>query len=796
MKRLVFLLATAWASSIHGAPPSVFVPFLDKHCYECHDADVTKGGLDLTAIGSDLADPATLAKWVRIHDRVTEGEMPPPKEGTLPAPEKDGFLKPLASGLTKGHARVKGTVMRRLNRYEYERTLNDLLGTSVEVADMLPEDGKSHGFDNVGEALDLSPTQLQRYIEAAGIALDAAVAFGPPPASQSKTYALDGGRNAQFVGKNWLKRDDGAILVFTAGEYPAIKFDEFRTSHTAKFRLRLHIAAHAAAKPIVYGVYFGPDTFEKTAQLYDEFEASPGPIQVREMTVSLRKGDTLRIKARLDNPFDALKKDPTGANTPGLALLKLEVEGPIFDEWPPRGQRLRFGDLVAEDTGPMNQRDKSWYKPQYKLQSTDPAVACARVLPPFIEAAFRRPVRAEISEPYVALAQAELAGGATLDQALRTAQIAVLCAPDFLYLLEPPGKLDDYSLAARLSYMIWGLPPDPELLALAGKKQLSQPQVLRAQTERLLSDGRSSQFVKNFTGQWLNLRDIDFTVPDKQLYPEYDESLKQAMVRETELFFAEVLRKNLSILNFVDSNWTFANERLAQHYRIDGVTGPEMRKVALKPENHRGGVLTQASVLKVSANGTTTSPVVRGAYVLERILGIQPPPPPPGVPGVDPDIRGATTLRQQLEKHRTQESCNACHRIIDPPGFALESYDVMGGWREAYRSLNKDHPKPPPELASGKNVQWRIGPPVDAAGQTPEGKSFKDLAEYKALLLADPRKFTRGFTEKLATYATGRAMGFSDRAEIDRIATTATAKDRGFRDLVNELIQSEIFLTK
>jgi hypothetical protein len=430
------------------------------------------------------------------------------------------------------------------------------------------------------------------------------------------------------------------------------------------------------------------------------------------------------------------------------------------------------------------------------VKSANPAADIARLLPPFVAAAFRRPVSADECAPYIALAKAELDSGGAIDQALRTAQVAVLTAPDFLYLLEPAGKLSDYALASRLSYMIWSSAPDDALLALAAKGRLANPAVLHEQTERLLRDPRANRFTKNFTGQWLNLREIDATTPDKKLYPEYDEQLKDAMVDETEMFFDEVLRSNLSVANFIHSDWTFLNERLARQYGITNVTGSAMRKVALAPEQRRGGVLTQAAVLKVSANGTTTSPVTRGAFVLDRILGIAPSPPPPGTPGIEPDIRGATTLRTQLDKHRTVESCNRCHSVIDPPGFALENYDVMGGWRENYRALDDKLPKPSMQLTGGRGVKWRIGPPVDPTGVTKDGKQFANLTDYKKILLARPENFTRVLAEKLATYATGRGMGFSDRPELDRIAREIVSKKNGLRDLIHEIVQSEIFRTK
>jgi len=797
---LVAFVAILFPRNVPAAPPESLAPFLRQHCYDCHDAATKEGGLDLTALGGDFSDLAIFAKWERIHDRVRDGEMPPPDVDEPPTATRDGFLKTLAADLTTAHAAKKGTVLRRLNRYEYERTLNGLLGVRVQVAEMLPEDGKSHGFDNIGEALDLSPVQMQRYLQAAQVALDAAVQFGPKPEPRFEELRFDTGRNQQFVGEHWHRRDDGAVVFYLEGGYPGIKVQEFRVRAPGVYRIRLHVAAHQSDRPIAYAVHFGRDSLEEPAALHSYREALPGAVRVDELTTELKKDDTLRLFVHgLDpsvNHWVAVNRKADQFAGPGLAVLKVEVEGPVIDQWPGRGHCLRFGDLEAADTGPEHQRKASWYRPVWRLVSEDPESDVERVLLPFIEAAFRRPVDAEAAAPFIALARQELASGATIDDALRTAQTAVLCSPDFLYLLEGPGRLDDYALAARLSYALWGLPPDEQLLTLAARGQLFQPAQRRAQTERLLNDPRAAWFTETFVGQWLNLREIDFTVPDRQLYPEYDEPLKSAMLDETRRFFGEVLAKNLSVSSFLDSDWTFLNERLARHYGIEGVRGVAMRRAVLKPEDRRGGVLTHASVLKVSANGTTTSPVVRGAYVLERIMGIQPPPPPPGVPGVEPDIRGAATLREQLDKHRSISSCNSCHRIIDPPGFALENYDVMGGWREHYRSLGTQFPSPPREATGGRGVPWRIGPPVDASGETPDGQRFDGLADYKQILLSEPKRFTRTLAEKLATYATGRGMGFSDRAELQRIADAVADRGYGFRDLVHEVVQSEIFGTK
>jgi hypothetical protein len=397
-------------------------------------------------------------------------------------------------------------------------------------------------------------------------------------------------------------------------------------------------------------------------------------------------------------------------------------------------------------------------------------------------------------QPYIKLAHAELDSGAGFEQAMRTAYKAVLCSPYFLYLVEPQGRLDGHALASRLSYFLWRSAPDAELLDAAHRGDLLKPDGLRQQTERLLRDPKSQRFVKDFLGLWLNLRDIEFTIPDAKLYPDFDTTLLHAMVGETEQFFTRILHENRPLTDFLHSDWTMVNERLAKHYGIPGVVGPEFREVKLPANSHRGGLITQASVLKVSANGTTTSPVTRGAWVLERILGEPPPPPPPGIPGVEPDIRGATTIREQLDRHRNVATCAACHKVIDPPGFALEAYDVIGGWRDRYRAVFTPGSKA--QTIRIGNRQVALGPKVDASGVLADGRKFNGPDEFKQLLLAEPDRFAKALTEKLATFGTGRDMGFSDRPAIAAIVQANGQGKRGFRDLLHELIQSELFLTK
>jgi hypothetical protein len=375
---------------------------------------------------------------------------------------------------------------------------------------------------------------------------------------------------------------------------------------------------------------------------------------------------------------------------------------------------------------------------------------------------------------------------------MRAALKGVLISPEFLFLRERPGKLDDFALACRLSYFLWSTMPDDELLTMAEHKKLSQPEVLRQQVERMLQDPKAATLATNFCGQWLNLRDIEATIPHSGRYPEFDKMLQVSMVKEAELFFTELLKNDLSLTNVVASDFSMLNGRLAQLYGIPGVEGLwEFRKTPLPADSHRGGALTMAAVLKVTADGTNTSPVKRGAWVLERILGTPPPRPPADVPPLEPDVRGAKTVRERLAKHRSNAACASCHAKIDPPGFALESFDAIGGWREYYRLNNW--------VAGAKPIEGKFylqGPDVDATGETADGKRFQNIDEFKQLLLRDKDQVARALTERLVTYATGGVPEPADRPEIEAIVARIRDKNYGLRTLVHEIVQSEMFQNK
>ena len=434
----------------------------------------------------------------------------------------------------------------------------------------------------------------------------------------------------------------------------------------------------------------------------------------------------------------------------------------------------------------------------YEVESKVPREDAERLLRAFLKKAYRRPASEADVERFLKLFDDQMKKEHGFTGSMLSMYTAVLASPGFVFVEEKPGRLSDPALATRLALFLWNSIPDDKLRDLADRGELHKPDVLRAQTERMLDDPRSRRFVEAFTDYWLDLRKIDDTSPSTTLYNDYelDDPLKLAALEETRLFFAELVRADLPARNIVASDFTFLNERLAEHYGIKGVSGVTFRKVKLPADSVRGGLMTQASVLKVTANGTTTSPVLRGHWITERILGLETPPPPPTVEAVEPDIRGAVTIRQQLEKHRQSATCASCHRKMDPPGFALESFDVMGGYRERYRAVSE---KVAPVKGYGVNGQafaFHYALPVDSAGELPDGREFKDVRGLKKLLVQDEVPLARNLVRQLTVFATGAPVRFSDREEVEKILAAAKGKEYGVRSLVHAVVQSELFQNK
>jgi mono/diheme cytochrome c family protein len=757
-------------------------PFFRQHCLHCHGPDEAKGNLRLDQLDADLAKPTAFERWREIVLRLRSGEMPPPNEPRPKNGEKVAVLKQLSTALDTASAKQRAegrVVLRRLNRVEYENTVRDLFAVDVSVKDILPEDAVSQGFDNVGAALNVSPVLIERYLEAADAVLNAAVA--PVHNLESKTARFDlyDSLPKWFLPGVW-KRDDGVILFRNSGD-SATDLRQFRAPAPGRYRFRIAASAHNSETPLPMAALVGNFVVSGNPTRHlGYFDAPRGEAAVIEFEERLaEKNDTIKVTP-VGLPFVYLKPETVADYPgPGLKIHWIEVEGPLPEAWPTESFRRVFGDADPK-SGTLADAEK--------------------VLRQLLPKAFRRPVVEGEEKPFVALVEESLKAGQPFEASLRLGIKAVLTSPKFLYLREPTGELDDYALASRLSYFLWSTMPDEELFTLARSAELQKPNVLRAQVERMLKHSKAQAFTENFTGQWLSLREINATTPDKTLYPEFDELLQWSSVRETQLFFEEMLKEDLSVRNIIDSKFTLLNGRLAKHYGIPDVDGVAMRKVELRSEHHRGGVLTHASVLKVTANGTTTSPVVRGVWLQDRIFGRPVSPPPTNVPAIEPDIRGATSIREQLAKHRTTENCAGCHMRIDPPGFALENYDAIGGWRERYRVVaereNWVNNRVGPLAKYLAAYQYGEGPAVEAGDQLADGRPFADLAEFKALLLARPERIGRCVTEKLLIYATGHPVGYSDHEEIDRILEQTKASDYGLRSLVHAVVASEVFRRK
>jgi Protein of unknown function (DUF1592)/Protein of unknown function (DUF1588)/Protein of unknown function (DUF1585)/Protein of unknown function (DUF1595) len=486
---------------------------------------------------------------------------------------------------------------------------------------------------------------------------------------------------------------------------------------------------------------------------------------------------------------------------PAIAYDWFEIEGPAVDQWPPASRSRLFGDKPLAQ---WNEKPKSG-------TPTPLGPDAMSLLLSFADRAYRRPVTKTELEPYIALVEQQWARGQSLQDALLAGYQALLCSPDFLFVgLEGEGSdaknKTALALASRLSYFVWNSMPDTILRDLAANGKLREPAILKAQLDRMLDDPQSERFITHFLEEWLDMKKLDFTTPDRQLYPEFDPWLRDSMLAETQLTFRKMLMENHGVRHLIHSETILINQRLAEHYDIRGVNGSEFRPVKVDKFLHRGGFLTQASVLRVTANGTSTSPVLRGVWIAERMLGIPRNPPPPNIPAVEPDATGAVTIRQMIEKHRADPVCAACHARMDPYGLALESFDVIGGWRERYRLSGQ-----PKKIAQGKEMveepsltvqagianpyrsKIRLGSQVDPTGELDDGQKFADVAELKKLLTKDEDRLARNLLRQWTIYATGAGNRFSDRDALEGAISRTRTGSHGLRSLLHEVVQSEAF---
>ena len=837
----------AKASAADGLP-SYVQNYLKQHCHECHGAKKQKADRRLDQFSTKQALDETARDLLEeALDAMNRGEMPPRKKGIAEpsAQQTQEVIAWITSYLdvVSNAGKSSTTVLRRLNRFEYVRTIRDLLGVDVDSFDPtgdFPPDAKIHGFDNNGETLTLSDYQLQRYLEVAEAYLDQACYFDrPSPETSNWSYTgkdfngvlayerapvtwrliIPAGSSADQIKQgDYLEighgqpseRHPNFVTHFVRqGGVPADGWYQIKIKAAAANRLS-HGYEHAEferyqQEPLKLALWIAPEArlLNKNAadqrRLTAVWDLPDGKPTTFSTKVWLRRGAipflswangisskghirrvaekyhpeiirataTQRDAAKLGDKsamalVQQLDRNENNAvlseryHGPRVRVWNMDISGPVHEQWPPASHRLLFG----------KQTDAS----QIDLDE---------LVLRFTTRAFRQPVKSQDVEHYVQFIRDRLAAGNKPERAIKLGLIAILTSPRFLYLDEGNEQLGSalapHELAARLSYFLWSSMPDETLAEKANAGILTGHQ-RNVEIQRMLADPKADAFIEHFTDHWLRIDTLGAMPPDPKAFEVYYKNRLEAFFKqETRLFFADLLKENGSILNLLDSDYSFLNGALAQHYGVEGVTGEAFRKVRFKPQHHRGGLLGQGSVLTLTANGIETSPVVRGVWVMENILGTPPSPPPPDVEPLEPDTRGAVTIREQLKKHRNVAACADCHNRIDPAGFALEFYDPIGGYRSHYKSR------------AARN------PPVDGSGSLVSGETFQNEQDFKKLLLTRKDRFTEALTAKLLSYATGRQLTFRDNAEIKRIAAECAKQGYGLRDLITGVVNSNIF---
>ncbi|QDT50226.1 hypothetical protein Pan258_42830 [Symmachiella dynata] len=728
-------------------------PFFNDYCGACHNPDDQIAGLDLEQYQSVESVTTERGTWQKILHVLNTKEMPPEDEAQ-PSEEQrkaitqwiDLELKSFDCTKIDNPGRV---TIRRLNRVEYNNTIRDLMGVDFQPADDFPSDDVGYGFDNIGDVLSMSPLLMEKYLSAAEKIVETALWAEDPYKAPRKSFEgaeMQQDRGGRAIGKFRSLASMGEVFTeheFAAdGEYLVICEAYGKQAGPDPAKMEFRIDGKAV------------ETVNVTA-----VSESPGYYEIR---LPITAGKHRVGVAFINDYYQPKHEDPKLRGDRNLYICNLAIQGPIEttpQELPETHKRLVFCDLS---------------------EGEDPLKCAHAILDQFISRAFRRPATEDEIKNFMRLGYKIIEDGGTSEQALRVVFKAILISPQFLFRIEfneasekdeQDRVLNDYELASRLSYWLWSSMPDDELFEQAGKGELSKPLVLEAQIRRMLADPKSSALVENFAGQWLQLRSLTEAAPNKDVFSEFDDDLRLAMRRETEMFFAAAIRENLSILDFLDGKFTYVNERLAKHYGLEGVSGPEFRRVSLEG-TQRAGVLTQASILTITSDPTRTSPVKRGKWILDNILASPPLPPPPDVPllSEDADAVASGTLRQRFEIHRSNPACISCHEKMDPLGFGFENFDAIGRWR------TKDS-----------------GFDVDASGTLPDGQTFNGPAELLTILKASRGEFSRCLTEKMLTYALGRGLEYYDKCAVDSICEALAKDDYKFTTMFLEIAKSDPF---
>jgi hypothetical protein len=754
------------------------VAFLKKHCLACHSGEKPKADLALDKFADDTALLRDRKTWVRVLDVLKAGEMPPAAKPQPTAGERDAFTK-IVSDVFEAHDRTAkpdpGRVtMRRLNRNEYNNTIRDLVGIDFNPAEDFPSDDVGHGFDNIGDVLTLPPVLLERYLAAAETIMARAITPVPPPPAAR-------GVGTQFTepaGPNVPMKNNHRVVIFKKDGTPVetgpifTRFQNLPRDGVYNAQTTVYVET-TGTKPVKVAIIAGCEKDAKGAATDAEADAIAGAAVKHIRPFIILK--TFEVKARAEKASDTFRVEvPADIGLDKLAVALVKPE----DGEPAPTLYVRYMSL----TGPLDSRPAT----HRKLLACDPkkpqAEQSREVLERFASRAYRRPVTKDELDRLLKLADGRIKAGDKWEAAMQFAMTAVLVSPKFLFRVElddrpdsaDPHPIDEFQLASRMSYFIWSSMPDQELFDLAAKKQLTAN--LDAQVKRMLRDPKSMALVDHFVMQWLQLQPLKNANPDPKKFPQFNDQLRAAMVKETKLFFGEIIREDCRILDILDADFTYLNAPLARHYGIGGPKGPKFRgeefvRVDLKGTN-RGGVLTQASVLTVTSNPGRTSPVKRGRYVLEQILGTPPPPPPPNVPELERDGKpvNAGTLRQQMEAHRANPACANCHAKMDGLGFGLENFDAIGGFRTKDGNLA-----------------------IDSSGELPGNVKFTGPVELKTVLLGKKDLFAKCLAEKMMTYALGRGLEFYDRRAVDTITVALAKNDYKFSALVTEIIRSDPF---
>ena len=774
---------------------------IQSSCIDCHDSN-TEARLDFTKLDRDFEDANTFRAWVKIVDRIRKGEMPPASEPRPDAQTQTAaltFLKKKLFEVNRRQQQEHGRVpSRRLSRLEYEHTLHDLLGIGGDIARYLPPANKSGAFDVVAAKQDMSSVHVKGFLKAADVALDEAIQLGVKPKLVRELDYV----NSRFM-QMWFERSvrRGGGTVFRAVD-DLIMFRgqnyNLRSDHNG---LRIPVAGRY--RITVTGSAYQPrSSVTMSLRRQNDVQGDSELFAAWDVDEKLRTVSTIKY-LRPDDYFyvstDELEPAPDGKviynsqpasefKGEGVRVRKVLVEGPLESTWPPQRTRALFPGVKWEPVA-----NGRYYKPGTTTPHYEHIRDAVAALAP---RAFRRPVTDKEIEDLTNLAVPSLNARRGFLASARVPLRAILISPETLFLTNETrpreSTLTDNALASRLSYFLWRSPPDEELLQLASDGILSDTKTLDAQVSHMLSDERSDRFINEFLDQWLDLELVDATTPDKYLYPEYDDVLRRAMLAETRLLFRHLIDEDLSIANLIESDFTFLNRKLAEHYGIEGVDGEKMRKVTLDEDSIRGGILAHASIAKVTANGTVTTPVKRGSFVLTNLLGLPPNPPPPGAGSIEPYTRGATTIRETLAKHQTVEACAVCHRRIDPPGFALECFDPVGTFRTRYR-ISKGVKRTADAGLRFLHKDYDPGGRVDCSGQTEDGFTFIDIRDFKRHLMKSKEQVARNLVSLLITFATGAEIQFADRQEVEAILHRHEAANYPLRRLIHEVVSSRMF---